>query len=118
MRLSGAGPMPRQVVVFGGSSVMPASTISEVTSPAASAAALTSMELQQAVHLDHDLLLAFVVPGVEIHRAALLRDEGAVHRRMRHLRRHLARRQLEVLTDDNDHFEVERCHLDSVYDLP
>ena len=29
----GAGPMPRQVVVFGGSSVIPASIISDVTRP-------------------------------------------------------------------------------------
>ena len=79
---------------------------------------LDLMKLEQAVHLENGFLLAFVVPGVKLHRTALFCDERTVHGGMRDLRSHLAWRQLDVLAYHYDHFIVESCHLDSMYDLP
>lgn len=60
------------------------------------------MELLQGIHLEDDLPLAALVPGVEGLPVALLREQGALHGRVADLGRYLAGAHLEVLPHDDD----------------
>ena len=60
------------------------------------------VELLKGIHLQDDLPLAALVPGVEGLPVALLGEEGALHGRVAHLGRDLACPHLEVLPHDDD----------------